>query len=63
MSGSLPSSLRLREAGAEATGEIGDPDPITAIANVLARGSFDEIILSTLPANLSKWLGMDLPSR
>ena len=53
----------LASADAAATGEIGDPDPLQAIAAVLERGSFDEVILSTLPAGVSKWLGMDLPSR
>lgn len=53
----------LDAAGATATGEIGDPDPLEAIGAVLERGSFDEVILSTLPAGVSKWLGMDLPSR
>jgi GABA permease len=53
----------LAAAGATATGEIGDPDPLQAIGAVLERGSFDEVILSTLPAGVSKWLGMDLPSR
>jgi GABA permease len=40
---------RLHEAGAEADGEVGDPDPLKAIGNALARAQFDEIILSTLP--------------
>jgi GABA permease len=53
----------LALAGVEASGEIGDPDPLQAIAAVLERGSFDEVILSTMPAGVSKWLGMDLPSR
>jgi GABA permease len=53
----------LGSAGAAASGEIGDPDPLQAIAAVLERGSFDEVILSTLPAGASRWLGMDLPSR
>lgn len=53
----------LSEVGAEATGEVGDADPMVAIATVLSRSSFDEIILSTLPAGVSRWLGMDLPSR
>ncbi len=49
--------------GAKATGEVGSSDPIVAIAAVLARADFDEIIVSTLPARLSAWMGMDLPSR
>lgn len=53
----------MRRAGIEATGEIGAADPLRAIGAVLQRGSFDEIILSTMPAGVSKWLGMDLPSR
>lgn len=53
----------LRGAGVDATGEIGVADPLRAIGAVMERASFDEIILSTLPAGVSKWLGMDLPSR
>lgn len=54
---------RFRELGAEAEGEVGDPRPTDAIADVLRRESFDEIILSTLPPGVSRWLGMDLVSR
>ncbi len=46
-----------------ATGEVGPADPIAAIDAVLARSSFDEIVLSTLPAGVSRWLKLDLPSR
>jgi hypothetical protein len=53
----------LRAAGADVDGEIGDPDPITAVNAVLARQPFDEIILSTLPAGISRWLKADLPHR
>jgi flavin-binding protein dodecin len=55
--------LALSGAGARSTGELGDPDPLSAIATVLSRGSFDEIILSTLPSSMSRWVKMDLPSR
>jgi nucleotide-binding universal stress UspA family protein len=51
---------RLRELGAKAEGELGDPDPLQAIAEVLARDRFDEVIISTLPERLSKWLHTDL---
>lgn len=54
---------RFRELGAEAEGEVGDPDPIQAIRDALTDGSFDEIILSTLPAGISRWLKLDLPHR
>ncbi|MFN0093006.1 MAG: dodecin family protein [Acidimicrobiales bacterium] len=54
---------QLRSVGAHPTGEVGPADPIGAIAAVLSRGSFDEIILSTLHASASRWLRMDLPSR
>lgn len=53
----------LAAAGTGATGEVGDADPLRAISAVLTRSVFDEIILSTLPASISKWLSMDLPSR
>jgi hypothetical protein len=51
------------ESGAEVTGEVGDADPIAAIQDALGAGSFDEIVISTLPKRLSKWLKIDLPSK
>jgi GABA permease len=54
---------QLRAEGVEAQGDLGDPDPLTAIGDVLAEERFDEIIISTLPAGVSRWLGMDLPHR
>jgi hypothetical protein len=38
-------------------------DPMDAIEEALRDGDFDEIILSTLPRNVSRWLHMDLPRR
>jgi hypothetical protein len=54
---------QLRAEGADAQGSLGDAEPLTAIADVLAQQPFDEIIISTLPAGISRWLGMDLPHR
>jgi len=54
---------QLRELGATADGAVGDPNPMVAILSTLAEQHFDEIILSTLPAGLSRWLALDLPSR
>jgi len=60
----LDASLHwIEERGGRAEGEIGDADPVTAIAAVLANQHFDEIIVSTLPVHLSHWLRLDLPSR
>ena len=50
-------------AGAPVEGMIGDPTPLTAIEDAVNAGHFDEIILSTLPATISKWLKLDLPSK
>jgi len=38
-------------------------DPMDAIEEALAERSFDEIILSTLPSSVSRWLHLDLPRR
>ena len=54
---------RLREIGATADGAVGDPDPMEAIEKTLAQQRFDEIILSTLPPGISRWLAWDLPHR
>jgi hypothetical protein len=53
----------LRGLGADVDGGLGDEDPLKAAAELLERQQFDEIILSTLPQPISRWLGMDLPSR
>jgi hypothetical protein len=54
---------RFGELGVTVTGEVGDANPYYAIADVLRRGTFDEIILSTLPLGPSRWLRQDLPHR
>jgi hypothetical protein len=55
--------VRFRGLGAEVDGEIGDQNPLLAIEDALREGSFDEIILSTLPPGPSRWLKLDLPHR
>jgi len=54
---------KLRELGVTVEGDVGDPDPLTAIQEVLKQRQFDEIILSTLPSGISRWLRQDLPHR
>ena len=38
-------------------------DPMDAIEEALGNEQFDEIILSTLPHSVSRWLHVDLPRR
>lgn len=54
---------RFRALGVEVSGEVGDVRPLDAILDVLAREPFDEVILSTLPPGISRWLRMDLVRR
>ena len=53
----------LADEGIDATGEVGHPDPMEAIADAMAGGTYDELIVSTLPVGISRWIRMDLPSR
>jgi hypothetical protein len=55
--------VHLRARGVEATGEVGDRDPVAAVRDALRGREVDEIILSTLPPGISRWLGQDVPSR
>jgi len=50
-------------AGSTVEGMVGAPDPNTAIHDAVNLRGFDEIIISTLPATLSRWLKLDLPSK
>jgi hypothetical protein len=54
---------RLKEMGVEADGEVGDRDPVNAVRDALRRREVDEVIVSTLPRGISRWLGEDVPSR
>ena len=54
---------RLRGAGLEIEGEIGDGDPVAAISDAASAASYDEVIVSTLHKHVSKWLKLDLPSK
>lgn len=53
----------LRTLGATVAGEVGDPDALEAVRTALRHFTADEVIVSTLPHGLSKWLHRDLPAR
>lgn len=53
----------LHGLGAVVEGEVGDPDPVQAARDTLGRFAADEIIISTLPPALSRWLRRDVPAR
>jgi hypothetical protein len=54
----------LHKLGFEATGEIGDVNPVYAVGLLLRRGeAFDGVIVSTLPPGMSRWLKLDVPTR
>jgi hypothetical protein len=44
-------------------GIVGDPDPVAAVHDAINLRGFDEVIVSTLPKTLSRWLKLDLPSK
>ncbi len=50
-------------AGGKVEGLVGDPEPLAAIQDAVNIHGFDEIIISTLPTRVSKWLHLDLPSK
>jgi hypothetical protein len=54
---------RLRAAGLECDGTVGNADPILAVTDAWDPKKYDEIIVSTLPMQLSKWLHAGLPER
>jgi hypothetical protein len=54
---------RWREAGLKAEGVVGDSDPVQAVAEVCRPGRFDEVIVSTLPGQTSRWLRSGVPYR
>lgn len=50
-------------AGGPVDSMIGVPEPLAAIQDAINLHGFDELIISTLPQRVSKWLKLDLPSK
>jgi len=55
--------LLSEAAGSEVEGMIGVSEPLAAIQDAVNLHGFDEIILSTLPTRVSRWLRLDLPHK
>jgi hypothetical protein len=55
---------RIRRSGLELEEVIvGDPDPFAAVGDVIHTREFDEVVVSTLPRTISRWLAVGLPAR
>jgi hypothetical protein len=50
-------------AGGHVEGVLGDSDPYVAVRDLLKSRRFDEVIVSTLPERVSRWLRRDVPSQ
>ena len=50
-------------AGGRVDGIVGDPEPLAAIQDAVNLRGFDELIISTLPTRVSRWLHVDLPRK
>jgi hypothetical protein len=55
--------LLSEAARSEVDGLVGSHDPVAAVEDALNLHGFDEAIISTLPARLSRWLHLDLPRK
>ena len=54
---------RLRDAGLEASGHIGHPDPYIAVMNAIDEEGIDEVVISTFPRATSGWLRRNVVER
>ena len=50
-------------AGGPVESMIGDAEPLAAIQDAINLHGFNEIIISTLPSRVSRWMKLDLPSK
>ena len=54
---------QLQKLGAHVDGEMGNANPVKAVEDALSRRKYDEIMLSTLPSGVGRWLSQDLPHK
>lgn len=50
-------------AGGTVSGIVGPPDALLAVERTLVHEHFDEVMISTLPERVSRWLKRDLPAK
>ena len=62
-SGSTPRWSNFSAAELAVDGEVGKANLLDAVHDALDRADYDEIILSTLPPGLSRWIHLDLARR
>jgi hypothetical protein len=55
--------LLSEAAGTQVAGLVGDHNPLDAVQDAVNIHGFDEIIVSTLPHRLSRWLKLSLPDK
>ena len=55
--------LLEQAAGSAVEGMVGDAEPLAAIQDAINIHGFDELIISTLPSRVSRWLKLDLPHK
>lgn len=55
--------LLEQAARTEVAALVGSHDPLAAVEDALNAGAYDEVIISTLPRRLSKWLRVDIVSK
>jgi hypothetical protein len=55
--------LLSEAAGCEVVGIVGCHEPFAAVQDALNLLGFDEVIVSMLPARMSRWLRLDLPRK
>ena len=53
----------LRDTGLDVECRLGDADPVVALRDAWDPERYDEVIVSTLPGRVSRWLQIDLPRR
>ena len=55
--------LLSQAAGAPVEGHVGDANPLAAVTDAMHLRGVDEVILSTLPWRVSRWLRLALPRK